>query len=338
MEGDPRIDKLMIPVREAINRHVKDRDAKIDIYNRAYEALLISMEENRMIHGGNGSHWEGCEETHWDCKIAKLEAKCNNLEQENAKLKEANEDVQSRLDDYRQDYAKVVNDKCPSDEIHCGCVPILRRENRLLAEELENAKDELKNRRDALIDAQEIYNTANQHRFRYLSALELIASFVNAKDKTSVDDLIAIAGKEITVISDSVVDACSYWVQKLRDEEAENRKLKERVGSMEVALSDALHTDLKLRTRLAELEDANRWIPVTERLPVPDFKHKQYYSDCVAILSEYNDKAFACYVPIEFHADGFTYPIGWYLPNRGSPITINVTHWRPLPPPEASNE
>jgi cell division protein FtsB len=41
-----------------------------------------------------------------DCKIAQLEAKCNNLEQENAKLKEANEDVQSRLDDYRQDYAR----------------------------------------------------------------------------------------------------------------------------------------------------------------------------------------------------------------------------------------
>lgn len=34
----------------------------------------------------------------------------------------------------------------------------------------------------------------------------------------------------------------------------ENRELKERVGSMEVALSDALHTDLKLRTRLAEYE------------------------------------------------------------------------------------
>jgi hypothetical protein len=65
-----------------------------------------------------------------------------------------------------------------------------------LAEELENAKDELKHRRDALIDAQENYKTVNQHRFRYLSALELIASFVNAKDKTSVDDLVAIAAKK----------------------------------------------------------------------------------------------------------------------------------------------
>ena len=26
-----------------------------------------------MTRGGNGSHWQGCEETHWDCKIAMLE-------------------------------------------------------------------------------------------------------------------------------------------------------------------------------------------------------------------------------------------------------------------------
>ena len=43
MQGDKRIDKLMLPVLNAINRHVKDIDAKTDIYNRAYEAVMISM-------------------------------------------------------------------------------------------------------------------------------------------------------------------------------------------------------------------------------------------------------------------------------------------------------
>jgi hypothetical protein len=33
----------------------------------------------RYIKGGEGSHWEGCEKTHFDCKIKKLE-------KENAKL------------------------------------------------------------------------------------------------------------------------------------------------------------------------------------------------------------------------------------------------------------
>ena len=40
MQGDKRIDELMIPVLNAINRHVKDGDAKTDIYNRAYEAVM----------------------------------------------------------------------------------------------------------------------------------------------------------------------------------------------------------------------------------------------------------------------------------------------------------
>lgn len=44
MEGNKRVDELMLPVLNAINRHVKDRDAKTDIYNRAYEAVIISME------------------------------------------------------------------------------------------------------------------------------------------------------------------------------------------------------------------------------------------------------------------------------------------------------
>ena len=145
------------------------------------------------------------------------------LEKENFRLKEANEDVQSRLDDYRQDYATVVNDQCPTDERHCGCVPILRRENRILSEDLANAKDELKHRRDALVDAQNIYNDANNHRMRYLTALELIASFVNAKDKTSVDDLIEIAGKELNCSSDRIFDACNYWVMRLREEENKSR-------------------------------------------------------------------------------------------------------------------
>lgn len=36
----------------------------------------------RWTKGGDGSHWDGCDEVHWDCKIAKLEA-------ENATLNDA---------------------------------------------------------------------------------------------------------------------------------------------------------------------------------------------------------------------------------------------------------
>lgn len=44
MQGDNRVDKLMIPVKRAIDRHVKDSDAKTEIYNRAYEALMDVMD------------------------------------------------------------------------------------------------------------------------------------------------------------------------------------------------------------------------------------------------------------------------------------------------------
>lgn len=141
------------------------------------------------------------------------------LEKENFRLKEANEDVKSRLDDYRQDYATVVNDQCPTDERHCGCVPILRRENRILSEDLANAKDD---------------------RMRYLTALELIASFVNAKDKTSVDDLIAIAGKELNYSSERILDACNYWVMRLREEENKSRLVYSDLVWLVRNLSDAL--------------------------------------------------------------------------------------------------
>ena len=39
-----------------------------------------------MTCGGNGSHWEGCEEVHWDCRIAQLEKEIARLTAELAEL------------------------------------------------------------------------------------------------------------------------------------------------------------------------------------------------------------------------------------------------------------
>ena len=41
---DERVEKYMPPVRAAIKRYVKNRDAFTDIYNRAYEAVMNSMD------------------------------------------------------------------------------------------------------------------------------------------------------------------------------------------------------------------------------------------------------------------------------------------------------
>ena len=37
---------------------------------------------DKLTRGGNGAHWEGCENTHWDCRIAYLEEKCTAMQEE----------------------------------------------------------------------------------------------------------------------------------------------------------------------------------------------------------------------------------------------------------------
>jgi hypothetical protein len=40
------------------------------------------MSDKRYTRGGDGSHWEGCHETHWDCRIAWLEERLEHLDQQ----------------------------------------------------------------------------------------------------------------------------------------------------------------------------------------------------------------------------------------------------------------
>ncbi len=46
-QGDPRVDTIMWPILLVIRRYVKNLDAVTEIYNRAYEALMISMDINQ---------------------------------------------------------------------------------------------------------------------------------------------------------------------------------------------------------------------------------------------------------------------------------------------------
>ena len=62
------------------------------------------MSEKRWTYGDNGSHWEGCAEVHWDCKIAQLEA-------ENARLKAVISKTQNR-DCFMCKYLDSYNMKC----------------------------------------------------------------------------------------------------------------------------------------------------------------------------------------------------------------------------------
>ena len=39
------------------------------------------FEKLRWTKGGDGSHWEGCEDVHWDCKIVALTARIAELKE-----------------------------------------------------------------------------------------------------------------------------------------------------------------------------------------------------------------------------------------------------------------
>ena len=45
-----------------------------------------------------------------------------------AELKAENKKLVTKLNDWSDQYTMVISDKCPSDEQHCACVPVLREE------------------------------------------------------------------------------------------------------------------------------------------------------------------------------------------------------------------
>ena len=47
-------------------------------------------------------------------------------QEENKRYKDALEIANDRIDDYQTSFKVVLDEKCPKDEIHCGCVPILK--------------------------------------------------------------------------------------------------------------------------------------------------------------------------------------------------------------------
>jgi len=51
--------------------------------------------DKRMTCGGNGSHWDGCVDVHWDCRIAQVEGELARRDEIIARLKEDGERLAS---------------------------------------------------------------------------------------------------------------------------------------------------------------------------------------------------------------------------------------------------
>ena len=88
----------------------------------------------------------------------------------------------------------------------------------------------------------------------------------------------------------------------------------------------------RLEQRIRELEEAQRWIPVSERLP----EEGEY----VSVIFGEDEKTVGCWFleteTEEYQVIGFEYK-QWEVWNFGESKFVYVdeppTHWRPLPPP-----
>ena len=169
-------------------------------------------------------HNQGLHLTHEE--VPALNARIAELTAENAELRDV-------IDDYRNDASRVLDEKCPSDERHCGCVPILR--------------DQLN---------------------KYQKALILITTMPELSQATTIArEALQERGKFIWT-EQSVGE---YWVTKLDI-------LQDKFDTLEKDYADVCQKRLEaadvfsrqiieLESRIAELEAAQRWIPVSERLP-----------------------------------------------------------------------
>lgn len=62
-------------------------------------------------------------------QISEVEQIARNISEMRAiQVRAENERLTKALDDYHATFERVMNEQCPTDEKHCGCVPILRAE------------------------------------------------------------------------------------------------------------------------------------------------------------------------------------------------------------------
>jgi hypothetical protein len=63
--------------------------------------------------GDDNTHDEDCIYDHWDCAIPAL---CDELDE-----------ARQQIADFEATTRRIMDEQCPTDEKHCGCVPYLRR-------------------------------------------------------------------------------------------------------------------------------------------------------------------------------------------------------------------
>jgi len=98
------------------------------------------------------------------------------LKAENARLLET-------LDYYSEDYKKIINEECPTDEKHCSCVPVLRQE---LEKSMELLRHEVKRRMIATEKSAKIANKLAEQKALYERSLLFANSYRDECDRLKI--------------------------------------------------------------------------------------------------------------------------------------------------------
>lgn len=108
-------------------------------------AALIEVGADALLSDRRGAMVE-FEETPFGTRIIGLkEAMLKPFEEKTEidQLRTRNAELEAELQDIKDSYRHVMEEKCPTDEVHCTCVPALRAEVARLRKALENAAKDI---------------------------------------------------------------------------------------------------------------------------------------------------------------------------------------------------
>lgn len=170
-----------------------------------------------------------------------LDNLCKALEAENAKLRDV-------IGDYRNDVSRVLDEKCPSDERHCGCVPILRFQLNKYQKALI-----LITTASLLSQATTIAREALQERGKFIWTEQSVGEYWVTKLDILQDQYDALE-KDYADVCQKRISAADVFSRQIIELEAENAELEAALVSSGNQQRLYLEELFDLRKRIAELE------------------------------------------------------------------------------------
>ena len=164
-------------------------------------------------------------------------------------LKDEIAELRGVIGDYRNDASRVLDEKCPSDERHCGCVPILR--------------DQLNKYQKALIlittmpelsQATIIAREALQERGKFIWSEQSVGEYWVTK-LDILQDKFDTLEKDYAYVCQKRLEAADVFSRQIIELEAENAALKKELKNARIAELEAEIDQLTAHSDIERQDD-----------------------------------------------------------------------------------